>query len=84
MHVLSRVISVFHHLEIYYVQVVSCVLSLDGKIDPFIMAVNATSAALMSSSIRWEGPIGAVQIGRILGKLIVNPSLDEVKFMYCC
>ena len=44
------------------------------------MAANATSAALMLSDIPWGGPIGMIRIGRISGKFIVNPSMDEVIF----
>lgn len=54
------------------------VLCSDGKQDPDIMAANATSAALMLSDIPWAGPIGVIRIGRISGKFIVNPSMDEV------
>lgn len=54
------------------------VLSSDGKQDPDVMAANATSAALMLSDIPWAGPIGMIRIGRIEGKFIVNPTMDEV------
>ncbi|CAL5368211.1 unnamed protein product [Camellia sinensis] len=60
------------------VQVMASVLSSDGKQDPDIMAANATSAALMLSDIPWGGPIGMIRIGRISGKFIVNPSMDEI------
>lgn len=42
------------------------------------MEANATSAALMLSDIPWNGPIGMIRMGRISGKLVVNPSMDEV------
>lgn len=58
------------------------VLSSDGKQDPDVMAANATSAALMLSDIPWAGPIGMIRIGRICGKFVVNPSMDEVFFLY--
>ena len=58
------------------------VLSSDGKQDPDVMAANATSAALMFSDIPWGGPIGMIRIGRILGQFIVNPTMDEVCFLY--
>lgn len=55
------------------------VLSSDGKQDPDVMAVNATSAALMLSDIPWGGPVGVIRIGRISGKFIINPTMDEVR-----
>ncbi|GFY83130.1 polyribonucleotide nucleotidyltransferase [Actinidia rufa] len=71
------------------VQVTASVLSSDGKQDPDVMAANATSAALMLSDIPWGGPIGMIRIGRISGKFIVNPSMDELSLsdlnlVYAC
>ncbi|KAL0351028.1 UNVERIFIED_CONTAM: Polyribonucleotide nucleotidyltransferase 2, mitochondrial [Sesamum radiatum] len=71
------------------VQVMSSVLSSDGKQDPDVMAANATSAALMLSDIPWGGPIGVIRIGRISGQFIVNPSVDELSLsdlnlVYAC
>lgn len=63
-------------------QIMSSVLSSDGKIDPDVMAANATSAALMLSDIPWGGPIGVIRIGRISGQFIVNPSMDEVHICF--
>lgn len=59
-------------------QVMASVLSSDGNHDPDVMAVNATSAALMLSDIPWGGPIGVIRIGRIYGQFVVNPTMDEV------
>lgn len=53
-------------------------LSSDGKQDPDVMAANATSAALMLSDIPWGGPIGVIRLGRICGRFIINPTMDEV------
>ncbi|XP_062010169.1 polyribonucleotide nucleotidyltransferase 2, mitochondrial [Rosa rugosa] len=71
------------------VQVMASVLSSDGKQDPDVMAANATSAALMLSDIPWAGPIGMIRIGRIEGKFIVNPTMDELSLsdlnlVYAC
>ncbi|XP_004304642.1 PREDICTED: polyribonucleotide nucleotidyltransferase 2, mitochondrial [Fragaria vesca subsp. vesca] len=71
------------------VQVTANVLSSDGKQDPDVMAANATSAALMLSDIPWAGPIGMIRIGRIEGKFIVNPTMDELSLsdlnlVYAC
>lgn len=66
-----------------YLQVMVSVLSSDGKQDPDVMAANATSAALMLSDIPWNGPIGVIRVGRIDGKFIFNPTMDEVIFLIC-
>ncbi|KAI8018349.1 hypothetical protein LOK49_LG04G03633 [Camellia lanceoleosa] len=71
------------------VQVMASVLSSDGRQDPDVMAANATSAALMLSDIPWGGPIGMIRMGRISGKFIVNPSMDELNLsdlnlVYAC
>ncbi|CAN0904238.1 Polyribonucleotide nucleotidyltransferase 2, mitochondrial [Linum grandiflorum] len=71
------------------VQVMASVLSSDGKHDPDVMAANATSAALMLSDIPWAGPIGMIRIGRIDGKFVVNPTMDELSLsdlnlVYAC
>lgn len=55
------------------------VLCSDGEQDPDILAANAASAALMVSDIPWNGPVGVVRIGRIDGKFMVNPDMDEVR-----
>ena len=59
------------------VQVQSIVLSADGQNDPDILSIIGASAALMVSDIPWEGPLGAVRIGRIDGKFVANPTHDE-------
>jgi polyribonucleotide nucleotidyltransferase len=56
------------------VQVQSIVLSADGENDPDILSIVGASAALGVSDIPWEGPLGAVRIGRINGKFVVNPT----------
>ncbi|MCF7833970.1 MAG: polyribonucleotide nucleotidyltransferase [Candidatus Pacebacteria bacterium] len=45
------------------VQVIVTVISLDEN-DPVVLAVNAASLALAVSNIPWDGPIGAVRIGK--------------------
>ncbi|XP_010940149.1 polyribonucleotide nucleotidyltransferase 2, mitochondrial isoform X1 [Elaeis guineensis] len=71
------------------VQVMVNVLSSDGKHDPDVMAANATSAALMLSGIPWNGPIGVIRVGRIDGKFVFNPTMDELSLsdlnlVYAC
>src|ERR1043166_4805253 len=56
------------------VQVQSIVLSADGENDPDMLALVGASAALMVSDIPWEGPLGAVRIGRVNGQFVANPT----------
>lgn len=59
------------------VQVVATVLSVDQDNPPDIAAMIGASCALSVSDIPFNGPIGGVRIGRIDGKLIVNPTVAE-------
>lgn len=60
------------------VQVVTTVLSYDGTHEADIVALLAASAALALSHIPWNGPIGAVRIGKTTeGAWIVNPTPAE-------
>ncbi len=60
------------------VQVQTVVLSADGENDPDILSIIGASAALSVSDIPWDGPLGAVRIGRINGKFIANPTHSEM------
>ncbi len=44
-----------------------------------ILAINAASAALMISDIPWDGPIGAVRVGRLDGKFIICPTFEQIE-----
>ena len=44
-----------------------------------ILCINGASAALMLSPLPFLGPVGAVRIGRIEGRLVVNPTLQEAE-----
>ena len=61
------------------VQVQSVLLSADGENDPDILSIIGASAALTVSDIPWDGPLGAVRLGRIDGKYVVNPTHEERK-----
>ena len=61
------------------VQVIAMPLSLDLDNLSDTLAIVAASAALMVSDIPWEGPVGAVRVGLVEGKLIVNPTQAQVK-----
>lgn len=60
------------------VQIIVTTLSIDHDNLSDIWSVVAASAALMVSDIPWNGPVGAVRMGRINGELIVNPTLVEI------
>lgn len=58
-------------------QIIATVLSSDGETDSDMMAINGASAALHLSDIPFNGPIGAVRVGRVENSLIINPSPME-------
>ena len=60
-------------------QVLCMVLSVDQQNDPDIVAVIAASAALTISDIPFLGPIGAVRMGYVDERLIVNPTSKELE-----
>jgi polyribonucleotide nucleotidyltransferase len=60
------------------VQVQSVLLSADGENDPDIISIIGASAALTVSDIPWDGPLGAVRVGRVGGKFIANPTHSEM------
>jgi polyribonucleotide nucleotidyltransferase len=61
------------------VQVQTVVLSADGENDPDILSIIGASASLMVSDIPWDGPLGAVRVGRVNGKFVGNPTHSEMR-----
>ncbi len=59
------------------VQVVVTCLCWDGENDPDILGLVAASFALSISEIPWNGPVGAIRIGRKNNEWIINPSYIE-------
>ncbi|MGH7898637.1 MAG: polyribonucleotide nucleotidyltransferase [Candidatus Binatia bacterium] len=59
-------------------QVIATVLSADRENDPDVIALIGASAALQVSDIPFNGPLGAVRMGRIDGKLVVNPTFEQL------
>ena len=59
------------------VQVVALVMSVDLDCSPEIAALIGSSVALSISDIPWDGPTAAVNVGRVDGRLIINPTLAE-------
>jgi polyribonucleotide nucleotidyltransferase len=60
------------------VQVQSVLLSADGENDSDILSIIGASASLAVSDIPWEGPLGALRIGRVQGKFVANPTHSEM------
>lgn len=57
------------------IQLVITALSIDDENDPDILSIIAASLALSVSDIPWNGPVGAVRIGKKNGQeLTINPS----------
>ena len=61
------------------VQVVSQVMSVDYDCSPELAAMLASSLAVSISDIPFNGPIAGVYVGRVDGKLIINPSVEQKK-----
>jgi polyribonucleotide nucleotidyltransferase len=60
-------------------QVIATVLSADPDIDPDTSAIVGASAALEISDIPFQGPIGAVRVGRANGDLTINPTAAQLE-----
>ncbi len=60
------------------VQVMITILSFDGENDADIPAMIGASCAVSLSSAPFNGPIGAVRIGKIGDNFIVNPTCSEM------
>lgn len=59
------------------VVVVATVMSVDLDCETDIMAMVGASVAIATSDIPWEGPITAVRVGRVDGRFIINPTLEQ-------
>ncbi len=60
-------------------QVTLTVLSYDGSVDPDVIAMYATGAALAISGLPVAGTLGAARVGQIDGKLVANPTIEELE-----
>ena len=59
------------------VQIVATAVSVDPDNAPDIPAMIGASCALSISDIPFEGPIAGVRVGRVDGKFIINPTLEQ-------
>ena len=60
-------------------QVIAIVLSTDKQNSSDVLALTGASAALSISDIPWDGPLAGIRVGRVDGKLIAFPTVDEQK-----
>ncbi len=61
------------------IQVIATVLSADPEIDPDTVALVGASAALEISDVPFQGPIGAVRVGRSDGEIVINPTAAQLE-----
>ena len=61
------------------VQVIATVMSVDRDMDPDIIALIGSSAALAVSGIPFSGPIAAARVGFADGRYLLNPGYEEME-----
>ena len=61
------------------IQLIALAISSDQENDPGILAMNGASAAVLVAGVPFLGPFGAVRIGHVDGRLVVNPALDDLE-----
>jgi polyribonucleotide nucleotidyltransferase len=54
-------------------------MSADDQVMPDTLACLAASCAIMVSDIPFNGPVSEVRVGRVDGKLVINPTQSELK-----
>ncbi|CAI3258075.1 polyribonucleotide nucleotidyltransferase [Enterococcus cecorum] len=59
------------------VQVTNIVMSVEQDCSPAMAAMLGSSLALSISDIPFDGPIAGVQVGRVNGKYILNPTIEQ-------
>ena len=61
------------------VSVMCTVMAVDHDCSPEVAALIGTSAALAISDIPWNGPVAALKVGLVDGKLVFNPDAEQRK-----
>ncbi len=61
------------------VQVIPTVMSVDKDMDPDIISMIGTSAALAISGVPFAGPIGAARVGLDQGQYVLNPGYEALE-----
>jgi polyribonucleotide nucleotidyltransferase len=59
------------------VQIVNTILSVDPDNSPEMAALFASSLATSISKVPFNGPVASVKVGRVNGKLIINPTTEQ-------
>jgi polyribonucleotide nucleotidyltransferase len=60
-------------------QVIATVLSADQEHDTDVLALNGASLAIAQTAMPWHGPVGAVRVGLVDGRYVLNPSIPETE-----
>jgi len=60
------------------IQIINLVISADSENDPDVLAMIGSSAAMSLSGIPFAGPVGAVRVALVDGKLVANPTYKQV------
>ena len=61
------------------VQIICTVISINPDVDPDLVAMLGTSAALATSGLPFNGPVGAARVGYINGEYVLNPGAEALK-----
>jgi len=60
------------------IQIINLVISADHDNDPDVLAMVGSSAAVGLSGLPFEGPLGAVRVGKVDGQLVANPTYKQL------
>ncbi len=60
-------------------QVIAMVLSAEPDINPDVLGINGASAALYCSRIPFDRPVGAVRVGLLDDRFVLNPNIEEME-----
>jgi len=63
---------------VYPTTITVMVLSTDKNVDLQILSLNAANAALYTSNLPIKKSVCGIRVGKIAGKLIINPTQDEL------
>jgi polyribonucleotide nucleotidyltransferase len=61
------------------VQIICTVMSINPDVDPDVVAMLGTSAALAISGLPFNGPVGCSRVGYINGEYVLNPGAEALK-----
>jgi polyribonucleotide nucleotidyltransferase len=60
------------------IQIINLVISADDENDPDVLAMVGSSAAVGLSGLPFEGPLGAVRVAQVDGRLVANPTYKQL------